>query len=407
MKLCTVSACFLISCLTTIKAKSYVTLIDFDGQDKSTDWKWRDLNDPVMGGVSHSTWMINQTEGVAVWKGETKIVPSLHAPGFCNAETTSGDGILRHANDASPFTHLLLRVRSTIAYTGFKVSFAADTLDPQFKSFKSVFNVTRHDGVWHTVSVPFDDFSKDWSQFTGRCDTKDPNGRTHKCCSKEHPEVCPTKRNLHDISQFGLWTEGVAGKFHLDVKWIRAGFGADGCSKSEYCCPDAKHCLTPTKKSCKDDSSVCGSDETCCPLTKLCVKVGGACESPCGGSESYCCPDALACLTPTHPGFLCDGADSCDKGEVCCPLTKLCVKPGDKCDPGVPSSLETSTRHNVSASDPKMECDVCGHVYDPVKDGGGKAFKDLPDTWTCPVCGAAKSSYRPVTLGNGRIVYVH
>merc|ERR1712032_1131658 len=78
----------------------------------------------------------------------------------------------------------------------------------------------------------------------------------HRCCSKEHPEVCPTQRNLKDMTQFGLWTEGVAGKFHLEVKWIRAGFGADGCSKSEYCCPDAKHCLTPTKTSCKHGSSV-------------------------------------------------------------------------------------------------------------------------------------------------------
>ena len=329
----TIGACV----LGTTEAKSYVTLAAFDGKDKSTGWEWKLVNDPVMGGVSHSTWHINQTMGVAIWNGETKIVPKLHAPGFCEAETTSGDGIFRKANDASGFTHLLLRVRSTIPYTGFKVSFAADTLNPQFHSFKSIFNVTRHDGVWHTVSVPFTDFTDDWSDFTGRCDTTDPDGKKHRCCSKEHPEVCPTQRNLKDMTQFGLWTEGVAGKFHLEVKWIRAGFGADGCSKSEYCCPDAKHCLTPTKTSCKHDSSVCGSDETCCPLTKLCVKVGNACESPCGDTGSYCCPDALACLAPTNPGVLCDGADSCSKSEVCCPLTNLCVKPGDKCDPGLPS----------------------------------------------------------------------
>jgi rubredoxin len=30
------------------------------------------------------------------------------------------------------------------------------------------------------------------------------------------------------------------------------------------------------------------------------------------------------------------------------------------------------------------ECDVCAHVYDPVKDGGGVAFEDLPDTYQCP-----------------------
>merc|ERR1719353_1447915 len=174
-----------------------------------------------MGGQSHSTLKINN--GIAVWNGETKIVPKLHAPGFCNIKTTSGAGILRIANDASAYTHLLLRVRSTMKYTGFKVSFAADTWNPTFKSFKSDFTVQRNDGVWHTVAVPFEKFSNDWSQYTGRCDTTDPNGKKHKCCSAEHPEVCPTKSNLKHISQLGIWAEGVAGKFHLEVKWIRAG----------------------------------------------------------------------------------------------------------------------------------------------------------------------------------------
>merc|ERR1719238_2245336 len=132
-----------------------------------------------MGGQSHSTLNINN--GIAVWNGETKIVPKLHAPGFCNIKSTSGGGVLRIANDASPFTHMLLRVRSTINYTGFKVSFAADTWNPTFKSFKSDFTVQRNDGVW------------------------------------------PTKSNLKHISQMGIWAEGVAGKFHLEVKWIRAG----------------------------------------------------------------------------------------------------------------------------------------------------------------------------------------
>merc|ERR1719454_2850989 len=174
-----------------------------------------------MGGQSHSTLNINN--GIAVWNGETKIVPKLHAPGFCNIKSTSGGGVLRIANDASPFTHMLLRVRSTIKYTGFKVSFAADTFNPTFNSFKTDFTVSRNDGTWHTVAVPFEQFSNDWSQYTGRCDTTDPNGKKHKCCSAEHPEVCPTKKNLKHISQLGIWAEGVAGKFHLEVKWIRAG----------------------------------------------------------------------------------------------------------------------------------------------------------------------------------------
>ncbi len=44
-------------------------------------------------------------------------------------------------------------------------------------------------------------------------------------------------------------------------------------------------------------------------------------------------------------------------------------------------------------------CGVCGYVYDPEKgdpDNGiepGTRFEDLPDDWTCPVCGASKSDF--------------
>jgi len=47
----------------------------------------------------------------------------------------------------------------------------------------------------------------------------------------------------------------------------------------------------------------------------------------------------------------------------------------------------------------KYVCQVCGYVYDPAAgdpDNGiepGTAFEDLPDDWTCPVCGAAKDEF--------------
>lgn len=46
-------------------------------------------------------------------------------------------------------------------------------------------------------------------------------------------------------------------------------------------------------------------------------------------------------------------------------------------------------------------CDVCGYVYDPAEGdpdsdiAPGTKFEDLPDDWTCPVCGAPKSSFSP------------
>ena len=47
----------------------------------------------------------------------------------------------------------------------------------------------------------------------------------------------------------------------------------------------------------------------------------------------------------------------------------------------------------------KYECMVCGYVYDP-EDGDpdngiepGTSFENLPDDWTCPVCGASKDQF--------------
>ena len=38
-------------------------------------------------------------------------------------------------------------------------------------------------------------------------------------------------------------------------------------------------------------------------------------------------------------------------------------------------------------------CSICGYVYDEEKQG--KPFAALPETWTCPLCGAAKSAFAP------------
>merc|ERR1740138_1709640 len=89
-------------------------------------------------------------------------------------------------------------------------------------SFKASFKVPGKART--TVKVPFSNFSVDWSDFTGRCDTKDPHdGFQHHCCSAEHPEVCPTAQHLAEITSLELWAEGVAGDFDLKIVSIGAG----------------------------------------------------------------------------------------------------------------------------------------------------------------------------------------
>ena len=44
---------------------------------------------------------------------------------------------------------------------------------------------------------------------------------------------------------------------------------------------------------------------------------------------------------------------------------------------------------------------ICGYLYDPDNGdpaGGiasGTAFEDLPDNWSCPVCGAEPAEFKP------------
>lgn len=47
----------------------------------------------------------------------------------------------------------------------------------------------------------------------------------------------------------------------------------------------------------------------------------------------------------------------------------------------------------------KYKCLVCGYEYDPEAGdtangvSPGTSFEDLPDDWTCPVCGAGKEEF--------------
>lgn len=58
-------------------------------------------------------------------------------------------------------------------------------------------------------------------------------------------------------------------------------------------------------------------------------------------------------------------------------------------------------------SEPKeiWRCQIsnCGYVYNPERGDKrrkippGTAFEDLPEDWHCPVCGASKKSFKPLT----------
>ena len=50
----------------------------------------------------------------------------------------------------------------------------------------------------------------------------------------------------------------------------------------------------------------------------------------------------------------------------------------------------------------KYRCTICNYIYDPAigdPDAGiaaGTPFEKIPDSWVCPVCGAAKADFEKV-----------
>ena len=50
----------------------------------------------------------------------------------------------------------------------------------------------------------------------------------------------------------------------------------------------------------------------------------------------------------------------------------------------------------------KYICQICGYVYDDAKEE--VPFAELPDDWKCPLCGAAKSDFKPEANGDEKKV---
>jgi len=204
---------------------SLVQLATFDGT--ATARSWRVTNDPVMGGRSSSHF--TTADGAGHFVGTCAIVPFLRAPGFCKA--TAAGAFADASAHAGGALLLSLRTR-TPGYTGFKVAFSAEHMPSAHgafrhgsPSFKADFRVpsAAAAGAWVTVRVPFSAFSVDWSEFTGSCTTRDPDGTQHVCCSAQHPEVCPRSEHLASLRSISVWAEGVEGDFDLELHSIAAG----------------------------------------------------------------------------------------------------------------------------------------------------------------------------------------
>lgn len=77
------------------------------------------------------------------------------------------------------------------------------------------------------------------------------------------------------------------------------------------------------------------------------------------------------------------------------------VKRG-KSPKSAPTYIEPDPQPAEKNNIAKYQCSVCGYIYDPsIGDPdsvipAGTPFDDLPDDWTCPICGAAKDNFEKI-----------
>jgi len=174
------------------------------------NYKWRVINDPVMGGLSTSTFKDENDMGV--FAGTVRIVPSLKAPGFCNAEAVAPFG--KSMPDASSTIQggIEMVMHNAGNMTAFKFAFGTRG-EYDFGSYKADFTVANSGNSESTrVYIPYNHFSNRWSASTGEPTTK---------CSDDK-RVCPTQQALKDIGSVGIWAEGTAGEFRLEIQEINA-----------------------------------------------------------------------------------------------------------------------------------------------------------------------------------------
>ena len=167
--------------------------------------EWYAKNDPVMGGQSFSSFSFEN--GLGVFQGEVKDVPFLHAPGFI---TMRGDGSYP---DASSCEALQIRARSSVSYSGYRVSFGNRHVlgNHHAYGYKANFDLPMSSEM-STVVIPFDQFTVRWDDATGDAIVT---------CA-ENEDFCPDVETLRDMKTISLWGEGVNGEIKLEVESIQA-----------------------------------------------------------------------------------------------------------------------------------------------------------------------------------------
>lgn len=167
---------------------------------------WETMNDPVMGGESNSTLVIE--EGIAIFEGNVVDVPFLREPGFITMRTQDG-----FFPDVSSCSGLKVRAKSPEIYGGYRISFG-DRHVPGNRhayGYKADLIPAFGDEMGEVV-IPFHDFTVRWS---------DETGEAIETCM-QNPDYCPDLETLRNMRTVSIWAEGVKGKIRLEIESITA-----------------------------------------------------------------------------------------------------------------------------------------------------------------------------------------
>mmetsp|Transcript_65884 Transcript_65884/g.157501 ORF Transcript_65884/g.157501 Transcript_65884/m.157501 type:complete len:226 (-) Transcript_65884:100-777(-) len=207
-------------CISTALCRS-IPLVTFDGAAATTH-KWKQMNDPVMGGKSTGTFKVEN--GLGIFDGEVVDVPFLKAPGFIKADVADFKPLGRIFPDITGCKAIELELKADSDYTGYRFSFGT-AHPPEGKFFASGYKADMSPpvGKFGTVTLPLDHFTDLWD---------DATGKAIKTC-QEDSKYCPDAKTLTDLRTVAVWAEGVAGKVHLELKSISAAECPDEVSQPE------------------------------------------------------------------------------------------------------------------------------------------------------------------------------
>ncbi|OAA95145.1 rubredoxin [Clostridium coskatii] len=101
----------------------------------------------------------------------------------------------------------------------------------------------------------------------------------------------------------------------------------------------------------------------------------------------------------THTIFICKVLNA----ELINDVEQITYKYYQDMKRGISPKVEANIPQNknqTSKNIGKYECTVCGYIYDPAvgdPDSGipaGTPFENIPDDWTCPICGVTKDNFK-------------